>query len=125
MFGGSVSTMVTVWLQKEELVEVSVALQVRVTLNKTGHLGLATLVTVLTTSISTLAPSISSFAVGMSNAQALPHCAALSLPQVMVGGVVSAALAGRAPRTTEKAKAAIARHLGRRTDWPEGSVEVC
>src|SRR5262245_21882705 len=52
--GGSVSTTVTVWLQKELFPQVSLARQVRVTLKIRGHLGTATLVTVATTSISTL-----------------------------------------------------------------------
>src|SRR5262245_46354777 len=85
--GGSVSTMVTVWLQKDELPQVSLARQVRVTLKILGQRGTAALVTVATTSINTLFKSQRSTAVGMSNAQSVPHCTSLSGPQVMVGGM--------------------------------------
>src|SRR4029077_6180753 len=54
MFGGSVSTMVTVWLQKAALPQVSDVRHVRVTLKIFGQRGAATLVTVATTSIRTL-----------------------------------------------------------------------
>src|SRR5262245_36070832 len=88
IFGGSVSTMVTVWLQKATLVDVSVALQVRVTLNNCVQRALATLVTVLTTSITTLTPSISSVAVGISKDQSVPHSTLLSAPHARCGGCV-------------------------------------
>ena len=48
-----VSTMVTVWLQNELLPHGSVARQVRVTLNRSGQRVTATLVTVLTTTMTT------------------------------------------------------------------------
>ena len=88
-FGGSVSTIVTVWLQKAELPQVSVARHVRVTLKILGQRGTAALVTVLTTSISTLFKSQRSVAVGMSKAQSVPHCTLLSEPQARAGGIVS------------------------------------
>src|SRR6185369_14596006 len=63
--GGWVSTMVTVWLQKAALPQVSVARQVRVTLKREGQRGTETLVTVDTTAMSTLLRSHLSTAVGM------------------------------------------------------------
>src|SRR5262249_48701700 len=95
MSGGSVSMTVTVWLQKELFPQVSVDRQVRVTLNKAGQRGLAKMgtgarrVTVVTIAMSTLFKSHLSTAVGMSNAQASPHCACLSGAQWMSGGSVS------------------------------------
>ena len=67
------STTDTVWLQKLLLPQVSLARQVRVTLKIPGQRGLATFVTVLTTSMSTLLRSQRSTAVGMSKNQAVPH----------------------------------------------------
>ena len=65
------------------------ARQVRVTLNRAGHRGLAMFVTVLVISMSTLVPSQISTAVGRSNDQLSPHCAALSGAQWISGGNVS------------------------------------
>src|SRR6185295_17226535 len=86
---GSVSTIVTVWLQKEELPHVSLDRHVRVTLKILGQRGVARLVTVATTSIRTLFRSHLSTAVGMSKNQSVPHCTSLSAPQVRWGGSVS------------------------------------
>ena len=88
-FGGVVSRMVTVWLQNAELLQVSIARQVRVTLNIFGQRGSAALVTVLTTSIRTLFELQRSTAVGRSKAQSVPHSTLLSLPQLSEGGVTS------------------------------------
>jgi hypothetical protein len=81
--------MVTVWLQKALLLQLSVARQVRVTLNILGQRGTATLVTVLTKTTGMFGPSQLSLAVGMSKNQSVPHCTSLSGPQWMFGGVVS------------------------------------
>src|ERR1043166_62182 len=111
MSGGCVSRTVTVWLQKAELLDVSVTRQVRVTLNKAGHLGLRTLVTVETTSITRLNPSISSAAVGISNAQSSPASTDLSSPHVMFGGFVSAAFVGKTPKVLDNTSAETASAL--------------
>src|SRR6185436_12670423 len=56
--GGVVSTIVTVWLHNVVLPQASVARQVRTTLKSFGQRGLATLVTVLTTSIKEFSSSL-------------------------------------------------------------------
>src|ERR1041385_5054286 len=86
MDGGTVSTLVTVWLHVLELLQQSVACQVRVMVP--GHeVGL--LVTVLKTVSVILVPQQASSAVGVSNVQALPHCTGLLVGQAKTGGIVS------------------------------------
>src|ERR1043165_5659591 len=76
-WGGVVSLTVTVWLQNAVLPQVSVARQLRVTLNSFGQRGVAALVTVETTSMRTLFKSQPSVAEGMSNDQSVPHWTSL------------------------------------------------
>lgn len=78
-----------VWLQVAVLVQVSVALQVRVTLERMGQRGMAAFVTVLTITIVTLVPSQTSTAVGAVNTTGLPHSLILSGAQLKAGGLVS------------------------------------
>src|SRR5437763_4921418 len=85
-FGGSVSTIVTVWLQKALLVHASVARHVRVTLKSLGHMLMKVFVTSVTpaalvTSVIITLLLQTSTAVGISNTQSLPHCTSLSGPQ--------------------------------------------
>src|SRR5205823_25825 len=97
--GGVVSTMVTVWLQNATLLQASMARHVRVTLESFGHMFVKLLVTsanrlppmrLLTMVMVTLVPLLQrSTAVGMSNAQSVPHCTSLSGPQARCGGWVS------------------------------------
>jgi hypothetical protein len=87
--GGSVSTTVMFCVQKEALLQVSVAFQTRVMVNKVGQRGLAALVVVLTVLMVTLVPSQISTAVGAVKARGLPHSTIWFSAQVMVGGVVS------------------------------------
>src|SRR5574342_204166 len=89
MLGGSVSTTVMVWLQKASLPQASLARQVRRALNSSGQRETATLVTVLTISMTTLVPSHTSTAVGRVKANCVPHSASWSPAQVMLGGSVS------------------------------------
>jgi len=84
--GGVVSLFVTVWLHVAELLQQSVARQVRVIVPGQG-VGL--LVIVLRMVMVTLVPQQPSSAVGGSKVQALPHCTALLVAQVITGGVVS------------------------------------
>ena len=60
--GGTVSTTVMLWLHTLLLPQLSLALQVRVTLNRLGHRGLAALVTVDRIRTVTLLPSQASTA---------------------------------------------------------------
>jgi hypothetical protein len=83
MTGGTVSTMVTVWLHEMELLQQSVACQVRVTLD--GHTA-AVLVMVLRTIIVTFDPQHASTAVGGSNVHGVLHWTVLSGTQVSTGG---------------------------------------
>jgi hypothetical protein len=86
MTGGTVSTMVTVWEQVVELVQQSVACQVRVmTTGQTEPM----LVTVLRTVMVTLVPQQASMAVGVVKDQAVPQLTVKLVPQVMTGGWVS------------------------------------
>jgi hypothetical protein len=88
--GGWVSTTVMVWLQNEALLHVSVALQVRVTAKIVGQRGLATFVTVLVISMTTLVPSQRSKAVGRVKEKGpLLHSTISSGAQTRFGGVVS------------------------------------
>src|ERR1051326_682336 len=84
--GGVVSLFVTVWLHVAELLQQSVARQVRVIVP--GH-GVGLLVMVLSTVMATFVPQQPSSAVGGSKVQALPHWTVLLGAQVIIGGVVS------------------------------------
>jgi len=81
--GGTVSITVMVWLHVVELLQQSVACQVRVMI--CGHF-VATFVTVPRTVIVTLVPQQASIAVGGVNDQAEPHCTVMLLAQVITGG---------------------------------------
>src|SRR5436190_2155507 len=85
--GGVVSTTVRVWLQKLSLVQLSIARQVRRTVNSPGHRGKVALVVVLVISITTLVPSHASTAVGRVKANGVPHSTIWSCAQVRLGGV--------------------------------------
>ena len=87
--GGVVSTRVTVWLHIEELVQASVAIQVRVALNNRGQRGLGTFVTVLTTTMLTFVSLQMSSANGGLKSQGVPHSRMELEAQVKAGGVVS------------------------------------
>src|SRR5436190_301425 len=89
MLGGVVSTMVMVWLQKELLLQLSVAFQVRVAVNMPGQRGLAMLVVVPTRVMVTFVPSQISSADGARKSQVLPHSTIWLSAQVRLGGVVS------------------------------------
>jgi len=84
--GGVVSRLVTIWLHVAELLQQSVARQVRVIVP--GH-GVGFWVMVLRMVMVTFVPQQPSSAVGGSKLQALPHCTVLLVAQVTTGGVVS------------------------------------
>ena len=86
MTGGVVSTMVTVWLHMIELLQQSMAFQVRVTL--TGQIA-AAFVIVLTMVMERLVPQQASMAVGGVKDQGVLHCTVKSGAHVNTGGCVS------------------------------------
>src|SRR4030081_3220049 len=73
----------------DELVQVSVAIQVRVALKILGHRGVAAFVTVLTIVMVTLVPSQMSTAVGGLKSHVEPHSKIWLAAQLNAGGVVS------------------------------------
>lgn len=89
MTGGTVSMMVTVWLHVAELLQQSVACQVRVMIN--GH-RLEALVMVLRTVIVMFVPQQASMAVGGVKDQAEPQFTVMLLAQVITGGWVSTSM---------------------------------
>ena len=86
IIGGTVSMMVTVWAHVVELLQQSVACQVRVIM--IGHT-VEALVTVLRTAMVTLVPQQASIAVGGVNDHVELHCTVMLLAQVITGGWVS------------------------------------
>ena len=70
-------------------VQVSVACQVRIAVNRFGQRGLAALVTVLTRVITTFVPEQTSTAVGAVKPNGLPHSMIWFGAQLSAGGVVS------------------------------------
>jgi len=84
--GAVVSTIVTIWLQVELLLQGSVAFQVLVMFREQS----VPLVTVLRTIVITLVPLQASRALGSSKLQTEPHWTVLFVAQVNTGAVVSA-----------------------------------
>lgn len=84
MTGGTLSTMVTDWLQLVMLLQQSMIIQFRVT-----TIGQTPLVTVLNTEMVTFVPQQASTAVGGVKDQVVPHGTVKLAGQFTTGGVVS------------------------------------
>jgi hypothetical protein len=84
-----VSTTVIVWLQVLVLVQKSLALQLRVTVKRTGQTLIGTFVTVPVIVTVTFVPSQLSTADGGVNTRGAPHSMVKLVPQLSTGGVVS------------------------------------
>src|SRR4051812_10251401 len=89
MSGAVVSRKVMVWLHTLELAQLSLALQVRVTLKRNGQANPLVLVTVLRIRMVTLVPSQASTAEGGVKESPVPHSLVMLGEQLNTGAVVS------------------------------------